>query len=187
MKLSDKKTGLQSQVYERTIEKGKDKGKVEYVYATAGTDPKEKSDVAADVLQGIAVSAQYDQSVNNAREISRQLSKTDSELTFIGHSLGGGEAAANAFATGRDAITFNPAGLSNLSILRYYGLENMNVSQIDAYVMKTDPLNYGQNEFGIADFIGTRHAINPASLGAIFDGHSIGHMITALEKEPDDK
>ncbi|HEX8039452.1 MAG TPA: RHS repeat-associated core domain-containing protein [Chryseosolibacter sp.] len=185
--LSDKKTGLQSQVYERTIQKGKDKGKVEYVYATAGTNPEEKADIATDALQGVAVSAQYDQSVENAREISSQLSKTDSELTFTGHSLGGGEAAANALATGKDAITFNPAGLTKLSILRYGGLENLKVSKIDAYVMKTDPLNYGQGELGTADFIGTRHDVNPASFGAIFNGHSIDHMITALEKEPDDK
>lgn len=182
------KTGLQSQVYQRTIQKGRDKGKVEYAYATAGTNPKETGDIVADATQAVAVSAQYDLSVDNATEISKQLRETNSELTFVGHSLGGGEAAANALATGRDAITFNAAGLSNASILKYGGLKNLFVSKIDAYVMKTDPLNYLQDRSSMMPNVsGTRHNVNPASLGAIFSGHSIDHMITALENEPNDK
>mgnify|MGYP001113910436 CR=1 FL=1 len=38
------------------------------------------------------------------------------ELTFIGHSLGGGEAAAASMATGRLAVTFNPATVSQKTI-----------------------------------------------------------------------
>ena len=34
------------------------------------------------------------------------------EMTYVGHSLGGGLAAANSLATGNAAITFNPAGVS---------------------------------------------------------------------------
>ena len=40
------------------------------------------------------------------------------EITFIGHSKGGAEAIANAVATGRPCITFNPANPN----LRSYGL-----------------------------------------------------------------
>lgn len=39
------------------------------------------------------------------------------EISNIGHSLGGGEAAAASMATQRDAITFNPAAVSNLTSL----------------------------------------------------------------------
>lgn len=37
-------------------------------------------------------------------------------MTFIGHSLGGGEAAAASMATGRLAVTFNPATVSQKTI-----------------------------------------------------------------------
>ena len=40
------------------------------------------------------------------------------ELTFVGHSLGGGLAALSSKLTGRDAITFNPASLSgNVNVI----------------------------------------------------------------------
>lgn len=39
------------------------------------------------------------------------IQKENKELTFIGHSLGGGEAALSALVTDRKAITFNAAGL----------------------------------------------------------------------------
>ena len=42
----------------------------------------------------------------------------DSEITFVGHSKGGAEAAANAIMTNRDCIIFNPAAVN----LGAYGL-----------------------------------------------------------------
>ena len=41
---------------------------------------------------------------------------TDKQLTFTGHSLGGGLATAAALATGKDAIVFDAAGLSQGTI-----------------------------------------------------------------------
>ena len=48
--------------------------------------------------------------IDNARKLSKELK--DSELTFVGHSLGGGLAAAASMATGKAAITFNRASVS---------------------------------------------------------------------------
>jgi hypothetical protein len=107
VKYDDSFTGLNSALYQ----KKKPDGTIEYVYATAGTDPRSGADLNADLAQLFGVSAQYTESVLNAREINKELGTK--ELSFVGHSLGGGEAAANAEATNRSAITFNAAGLSN--------------------------------------------------------------------------
>ena len=40
---------------------------------------------------------------------------TKGKVIFVGHSLGGGEAIASSMATGRAAITFNPAAGSILT------------------------------------------------------------------------
>lgn len=39
------------------------------------------------------------------------------EISNIGHSLGGGEAAVASMATQRAAITFNPVAVSNMTSL----------------------------------------------------------------------
>ena len=56
--------------------------------------------------------------------------------TFVGHSLGNGEAAANVEATGRSATTFNAAGLSNAT--------NSNLGIAGAPDLKID--NYEEKE-----------------------------------------
>ena len=60
------------------------------------------------------------------------------EITFIGHSKGGAEAAANAVATNRNAILFNPAAVA----LNEYGLNaNTYSADMTVYVVKGEPLN----------------------------------------------
>jgi len=164
--------GLKSQVYERTK-----KGKTEYVYATAGTEA-DMGDIKADAIQPFSSSSQYDQSVGNAKSLSNQLSYEGAELTFTGHSLGGGEAAANAYATGRDAITFNAAGVTKSNLDRY-GIVGQ--SKVDAYIMLTDPLNLMQNKNPMLPSVnGTRHYILPWTKSAIFNGHSMNNMLDAF-------
>lgn len=58
-------------------------------------------------------SQQYATAIENAALLKQQLSE---ELTFVGHSLGGGLAAASAYATGGHAITFNAAGVTSATI-----------------------------------------------------------------------
>lgn len=83
VKLNDKDSGFKSQIYEKTVE-----GKTEYVYATAGTE--DGKDWKANALQTVGASKQHTISAKNAQEIASQLEKTGEELTFTGHSLGGG-------------------------------------------------------------------------------------------------
>lgn len=98
--------GLQSVLFQRTTE-----GVTEYAYVYAGTNSIE--DVLEDVAQLAGVAPQYHTAIHNARTLSNELG--NSELTFVGHSLGGGEAIASSMATGRAAITFNPAAVSELT------------------------------------------------------------------------
>ncbi len=55
-------------------------------------------------------SDQYAFSVRFARSLQNGMG--GQEMTYVGHSLGGGLAAANSLATGNAAIIFNPAGVS---------------------------------------------------------------------------
>jgi hypothetical protein len=165
--------GLHSQVYERTKN-----GKTEYVYATAGTEKEDLIDTQQDALQVLGLSAQYSQSMKNAVKISNKLGK-GKELTFTGHSLGGGEAAANAYKTGRDAITFNAAGVSPLTML-----ENSE-SKVDAYILLTDPLNVAQNNSPtLPDVNGTRHYLIPRDFPSFYNGHSMDNVLKSLEINP---
>ncbi|BBA28852.1 sugar-binding protein [Prevotella melaninogenica] len=134
--LRDKDSGFKSAIYERTY-----KGKTEYVYATAGTDFTEMNDWKNNIKQIIGKSEQYDISMRNAEKISQVIG--NSELTFTGHSLGGGLAAANAYKTGRSAMTFNAAWVSPFTIF------NRKFPRIDAYINWQDELHKVQRSVGL--------------------------------------
>lgn len=136
VKFLENGSGFKSNLYERTID-----GKTEYVYATAGTDGFSKKDWKNNVQQIMGESKQYKISMYNAEKISDAL--FNSELTFVGHSLGGGLAAANAAKTAdkkRQAMTFNAAWVSPCTVHP----KIMNGAKIDAYVNINDELNFFQ-------------------------------------------
>ena len=68
-------------------------------------------------------------------------------MSYAGHSLGGGFAAASTYATGNESTTCNAAGVSQKTF------DNNGIDQIKggmndlikAYTMTTDPLNFLQN------------------------------------------
>jgi len=101
-------SGFKYNVYK----KEKDDGSFEYTLAYAGTDiDGDWDDIAKDALNDVGnffgnITPQYLEAAIAALGISGE------ELTFVGHSLGGGLAALSSRLTGRDAITFNPASLS---------------------------------------------------------------------------
>lgn len=98
--------GLQSALYERTVD-----GVTEYAYATAGTQLTDWGDIKEDITQLWGDTKQYGESIDVAEALAGDLK--DAELTFVGHSLGGGLAAANALKTDNNAITFNPAAITS--------------------------------------------------------------------------
>ncbi|MET3036154.1 RHS repeat-associated core domain-containing protein [Chryseobacterium sp. NRRL B-14859] len=188
VELENEKSGFKSQVYERVVN-----GKVtEYTYATAGTEDLAK-DGLADAAQPLGASSQYSLSASNAQKISEQIG--NSELTFTGHSLGGGLAALNSNLTGNAAITFNAAGVGNMTkylngqkqggwfggvtaVLRTEG-------KINAYIMRTDPLNNLQNSSALPSVNGNRRYITPTTAGSVYNGHSMDNMLKEFGINPD--
>ena len=106
--------GFKSKLY-------KHKSGKKYCYATAGTDIETEvwnhgliQDGMTDIGQIFGIYLyQYVHSVATAIKLNKFAEKEGFDLCFVGHSLGGGLATCNALATGRQAITFNPAATSN--------------------------------------------------------------------------
>ena len=105
---NNKESGLKSALFERVLEDGK----TEYAYVFAGTS--DGTDWKNNGQQIFGSSEQYSQALNVSDRLSVALKRQ--ELTFVGHSLGGGLANYSSLATGRNSITFDPAWISKSSI-----------------------------------------------------------------------
>ncbi|MDX1453065.1 MAG: hypothetical protein R3183_10955 [Oleiphilaceae bacterium] len=118
--------GLDYTVFENT-ETG------DLVVSYRGSEPLSAEDWVEDAEQVFGDSEQYEQAVNMARDLAAQVDAynaangTDKQLSFTGHSLGGGLATASALATGKEAIVFDAAGLSQGTIDQ----NNLDVSHAD--------------------------------------------------------
>ena len=183
--LRNSDTGLQSNVYERT---DKETGVTEYVYASAGTF--EWEDVKADIKQLYnGKSEQYSESVANAEIISQEVGTN--ELTYVGHSLGGGLASANSLKTGDAAITFNAAALSGKTVknLNLTG----NLKTITAYIVNGEFVDFMQGKIGM-EAAGTIISLpapnkywapdpvgSPINMKNRIKNHKIGVVIDQLE------
>ena len=164
--------GLQTMMFERTRN-----GVTEYAYAFAGTNSVR--DGITDVSQMVGASQQYKHAVLNARRLSSDLNGY--ELTFVGHSLGGGEAAAASMATGNLAITFNRASVSEIT-KNANALNNtpniVNYQTVGADILPNgirfggDPLSNFQNNLQL----GAKGRIIPVYVGAKIS-HGINEFI----------
>jgi hypothetical protein len=166
--------GFKSELFVRTDKEG-----TEYAYGTTGTEKGDNRDwIKGNLPQFIGVSEQYNLSMENAKLI-RQGAK-GKEITFTGHSLGGGMAAANAYATGGKAITFNPAGVSGLTMATIavnYGFK-MVFAKIDAHILLTDPLNMFNAVTTRTD--GTKHLYKPTDGASYTHGHDLDNLGKSL-------
>ena len=148
--------GFQSALYERTID-----GTTEYTYATAGTQLTDWGDLKEDVTQLWGDTKQYGESIKIAERLTSDLK--DSELTFVGHSLGGGLAAANALKTDKNAITFNPAAITP-STKQVLGLPSTTQKgSILNVVVKGEIVDYMQSSMGLKPD-GKRYGLNASYL-----------------------
>ena len=55
---------------------------------------------------------------------------------------------------------------------------------IDAYIMKTDPLNYLQDRLTIPEANGNRHYLTPKDFSSFVNGHSINSILKSLGIKP---
>ena len=100
--------------------------------------------------------------VDAGGSITQRTDYYPTEITFVGHSQGGGQAAAASMATGRKAITFNPASVSLCTKLRFNlsSAQNITNYRTVGYYWKSDlfhseiiiggdPLNNIQDNLGL--------------------------------------
>ena len=177
----NERNGFKSNLYERTSS-----GITEYAYVTAGT--QDITDIRQDALQLIGYSSQYKESVDNAIMLNRQYA--NSELTFVGHSLGGGLAAANALATDRNAITFNPAAITNKTKRNLHLPATISKGRIFNVVIQGEIINFIQSKCGLnmegncftfkAPYLPWNSFINTFRR---FKNHSIDTIIQMIEEE----
>jgi hypothetical protein len=186
--LMNNKFGLKSAIYART----KDDEKVEYAYVLAGTE--NIIDWAENIAQRFGLSFQYSLALHMAQIIDKSLKASGEELTFIGHSLGGGEAALCSMATGRKAITFNPAGVSpDTKSLAWIGKIITNIfisgkidfrfseSRIDAYIIEGDPLDIFQQLYPRLHSNGIRHVIKGKWYGSL-KNHGVKNFLNKRQE-----
>jgi len=102
------------------------------------------------------------------------------------HEYRGGEAALNALATNNNAITFNAAGISDItkSVVGGSTLVNKSESKINAVVMSTDPLNAAQKSLGLPIANGKITTILPTDLKSVVNGHSIDNVLKNYNINP---
>ena len=83
--------------------------------------------------------------------------------------------------TDRKAITFNAAGVSDITKVVEGTWETpfKSESNIDAYIMTTDPLNNLQNGFlnPLPEVNGNKNYLNPTDNQSIIKGHSINNVL----------
>ncbi len=126
--------GLKIGVYSRTVD-----GVTEYSLVNKGTNTM--GDWIDNIQQPFGVSNDMKDSILKAKEFVKKYK--NNEITFVGHSKGGAEAAANAVATNKNSILFNPATV-NLSA---YNLNFGEYSaEMNAYIVNGEILN---NIFGL--------------------------------------
>ena len=107
---------------------------VEYALVNKGSTTV--SDWVNNFQQPFGFSTDMEESIAEAKKFVEN--HWDDEVTFIGHSKGGAEAAANALRLNKNCIIFNPASVNASA----YGLDvNKYTANMTAYIVEGEILN----------------------------------------------
>ncbi len=136
-----------------------------YVLAFRGTEPLTWQDHVYGNVQNLGgESVQYTQAVLLAQMVHGVYGDN---LTFTGHSLGGGLASVASLATGRPATTINAAGVTPNTAFRYSLDLDQADGLIDAYQVEGEFLTGIQENSPVrmlaADALGTKHKLPAAN------------------------
>jgi type VI secretion system secreted protein VgrG len=143
------------------------------VVAYAGTENTNLVVGAQDWLVGNAAQGagiptpRYAEAVSVARQAQAQYGP---DTEFTGHSLGGGEAAAAALATGAHADTFNAAGLNPMSYA-YYGLNPLDTGHVDNHTVDGEVLTTVQDYSPLPSAVGHQHPLPAVRMTLDADGN----------------
>ncbi len=135
--------GLKAKMYERKLEDGT----TEYAFVYAGTE--HPNDWKDNGRQAFGTGIQYSIALRIATEMSVYFG--NEELTFVGHSLGGGLSNYSSIATGRASITFDPAWLSDSSLKNIKSPQNQQ-NQVN-FIPKGLSLHEVQNNRTVSAFV----------------------------------
>jgi hypothetical protein len=127
-----------------------DKAEGSYTLAFRGTELTDLGDLGTDYANARGyVTEQYEQAADLANKVNTS-SKFNVDLSFTGHSLGGGLAIMAAAATGLSANTFNSASVNEKVVHNLKGsLEGID-KRVNAYYLEKDPISGLQDYF---DFV----------------------------------
>jgi len=175
-------SNLKIGIYSRTID-----GITEYAMVNKGTTPSSGNDWINNITGPAGFSSDMRESIGYARVFDKRYE--GQELTMIGHSKGGAEAIANAVATGRNAITFNPMSPN----LKEYSLDGSSYTgTMIHYVVKGDILNttFGTPSVGATSYLKQQFKTPWVLKYSIFGGpinpiknHYMSAVINALKEE----
>ncbi|PHM38239.1 alpha/beta hydrolase [Xenorhabdus innexi] len=146
--LDDRTTGFQAGIY-------RNKG----LYIVSFTGSNEIKDFMASIRQGLGYNEkQYNQAVALAQVALKTLGKN---VIFTGHSMGGGLASMAALTTGKPAVTFNSAGVSDWTLKRMgwspgAGREIAEQGLIRNYIVEHDWLDNLQKALPIPQPMGSQ-------------------------------
>lgn len=129
-----------------------------YVIGFQGTDMWSRDDWKNNLGQGMRIETAY---YRRAAAIGERVNVMGVDnVSFVGHSLGGGLASTASGASGLPAQTFNAAGLTNKTLSR---LGHADQSLVHATSVVGDILSGAQNNIGfMREAYGIRRAIDPA-------------------------
>lgn len=171
--------GYKAGLYSKTTD-----GVTEYVMANAGTyfEPltaRGRGSISEDGEQPFGGSEHMELSIARAKEVSEQVGKA--ELTFVGHSKGGAEAAGNALATNRNALLYNPAAINaaayGLDLSSYTGADKNGMT---AYVVEGDFLNSLNYVLGAKPI--DKKVLLPRQSSSPLTNHFMKSVINALDQ-----
>jgi hypothetical protein len=178
---SDLSSGFKGAFYQRSL----DNGTYEYAFVTAGTEDLGK-DGKTDAIMYMVPTNQYKISMYYATQATKYARHhPGTQVTFIGHSLGGALATVNAKHLNFPAITFNAAGVG-LGMNLFYDIPYK--PKIDAWIVEGEILNKTLGLLG-QGAEGTIHTL-PASYK--WDGtywyqsgmnHTMGVVIQKLKEQ----
>ena len=158
-------------------------GPKEYALVSKGTNSI--GDWDDNLLQPIGFSNDMYMSIYFARWFV--YNHSNDEITFVGHSKGGAEAIANAVATNRACITFNPA-FPNLWRYNLGYSEAIYTEDMTHYIVRGEILNdkFGVPGVGRPIYLDTEYPIEPWTIQAWeqrIENHHMKAVKSALRKK----
>ena len=132
-----------------------------------------------DLKQPFGYSGDMRTSIKTAKEISQEIGKD--ELTFVGHSKGGAEAAGNALATNRNALLYNPAAINASA----YGLDVGKYTGADSHGMTVFVVE-GEILSKLNNFLGARPIDKLVKLPRQKGSSVYNHSMEAVKKALDE-